>query len=171
VPPISGATVKVLAVETGLTQQRTTNSNGVYRFPGIAIGEYTVSVSNSGFKTKEIKDVILQVGQTRTLDVSLQIGEVSEKIDVLLEAAPAERSSAEAATVIRTDQIANLPVNGRDWSGLTLLAPFAQDDGGGNQRTIRYAGRAIDEGRGIFIPQSISNLVSSCALFLHHEKA
>src|SRR6202043_151874 len=58
---------------------------------------------------------------------------------------PAERSSAEAAIVIHTNQIANLPVNGRDWSALTMLAPFAQDDGGGNQRTIRYAGRAIDD--------------------------
>jgi hypothetical protein len=142
---ISGARVKISAVETGLTQERTANPSGQYRFPGIAIGEYTVSVSNSGFKTKVIEDVILQVGQTRTLDVSLQIGEASEKVDVVAEAGPAERSSAEAALVIRPDQIANLPVNGRDWSGLTLLAPFAQDDGGGNQRTIRYAGRAIDD--------------------------
>jgi hypothetical protein len=142
---ISGARVQISAVETGITQERTTNPNGQYRFPGIAIGRYTVSVSNSGFKTKVIEDVILDVGQTRTLDVNLQIGIASEKVDVVAEAGPAERSSAEAATVIRTDQIANLPVNGRDWSGLTLLAPFAQDDGGGNQRTIRYAGRAIDD--------------------------
>jgi hypothetical protein len=142
---ISGAAVKILAVETGIAQERTTNSSGQYRFPGIATGKYTVSVSNSGFKTKVIEDVILDVGQTRTLDVSLQIGQASEKVDVVAEAGPAERSSAEAATVIRTDQIANLPVNGRDWAGLTLLAPFAQDDGGGNQRTIRYAGRAIDD--------------------------
>jgi hypothetical protein len=142
---ISGVRVKISAVDTGLTQERTTNSNGQYRFPGVATGKYTVSVSNSGFKTKGIEDVILDVGQTRTLDVSLEIGEASEKVDVVAEAGPAERSSAEAAIVIRTDQIANLPVNGRDWSGLTLLAPFAQDDGGGNQRTIRYAGRAIDD--------------------------
>jgi len=44
---ISGARVKIAAVETGLTQERTTNSNGQYRFPGIVIGQYTVSVSNS----------------------------------------------------------------------------------------------------------------------------
>ncbi len=142
---ISGATVQILAVQTGLSQQRNANPNGQYRFPGIANGEYTVSVSNSGFKTEIIGEVLLQVGQTRTLDVVLQVGAASEKVDVVAEAGPAERSSAEAAIVIRTDQIANLPVNGRDWSGLTLLAPFAQDDGGGNQRTIRYAGRAVDD--------------------------
>jgi Carboxypeptidase regulatory-like domain len=96
---ISGARVKITAVETGLMQERTTNSNGQYRFPGIAIGLYTVSVSNSSFKTKVIEDVVLQVGQARTLDVSLQIGEASEKVDVVADRGPAERSSAEAATV------------------------------------------------------------------------
>jgi hypothetical protein len=142
---ISGARVKILAVETGLTEERTTNSNGHYRFPAIAIGNYTVSASNSGFKTKVIEQVVVQVGQTRTLDIQLEIGEASVKIDVMADAGPAERSSAEQATVIRADQIANLPVNGRDWAGLTLLAPFAQDDGGGDQRTIRFAGRARDD--------------------------
>jgi carboxypeptidase family protein len=142
---ISGAAVKITAVETGQTQQRTTNPNGAYRFPAVAIGEYTVFVTNSGFKTKAIEGVVLQVGQTRTLDLILEIGEASEKVEIKVDAGPAERSTAEISSVIRTDQVANLPVNGRDWSGLTLLAPFAQDDGGGNQRTIRYAGRAIDD--------------------------
>ncbi len=142
---VSGAAVQILAVETQLSQQRTTNTNGQYRFPGISNGAYTVSVSNPGFKSKVIESVVLEVGQTRTLDVVLQIGDASEKVDVVAELGPAERSSAEAAIVIGTDQIANLAVNGRDWSGLTLLAPFAQDDGGGNQRTIRFAGRAIDD--------------------------
>jgi hypothetical protein len=142
---ISGASVRILATQTSLSQQRTTNPNGEYRFPGIANGEYTVSVSNSGFKTKVTADVFLEVGQTHTLDVVLQIGDASEEVEVVAGLGPAERSSAEAAIVIHTNQIANLPVNGRDWSGLTLLAPFAQDDGGGNQRTIRFAGRAIDD--------------------------
>jgi hypothetical protein len=142
---ISGAKVSITAVDTGLSYDRATNSNGYFRFPGIAIGVYTATASNSGFKTKSIGNIQLEVGETRTLDIGLEIGESSEKIEIRAEAAPAERSSAEASTVIRTDQIANLPVNGRDWSGLTLLAAFAQDDGGGNQRTIRYAGRAIDD--------------------------
>ncbi len=142
---ISGATVKISAAETGLTHERTTNSNGQYRFPGIAIGAYSVSVSNSGFRTKEIRDVTLQVGQTRTLDVSLEVGVASEKIEVSADVLPVERSSAESSAVIATDQIANLPINGRNWATLTRLAPWAQDDGGGDQRTIRFAGRARDD--------------------------
>lgn len=142
---VAGAGVKILAVDTGITQEQTTNSNGYYRFPGLAVGRYTVSVKHTGFKTKVVEDVALQVGQTRTLDATLVVGVPDEKIEVLASAAPADRSSAEAATVIRTDQIENLPNNGRDWSSFTLLAPFAQDDGGGDQRTIRFAGRARDD--------------------------
>src|SRR6266481_1009532 len=142
---ISGANVTVTAADTGISQERKTNSNGYYRFPGLPVGQFAVTVSNPSFKTKVIEQVTLQVGETHTLDVALIVGEVSEKVEIKAETGPAERTSAAAATVISTEQIANLPVNGRDWSALTMLAPFAQDDGGGNQRTIRYAGRAIDD--------------------------
>ncbi|HWY20331.1 MAG TPA: TonB-dependent receptor [Candidatus Acidoferrum sp.] len=142
---IAGATVRVLAPDTGLTQDQLTNARGYYRFPGLAVGHYKVTVSETGFKTKTIDDVTVQVGQTRTLDIGLDVGAINERIEVKASSAPADRSSAEASTVITTDQIGNLPNNGRDWASFTLLAPFAQDDGGGDQRTIRFAGRARDD--------------------------
>jgi hypothetical protein len=142
---ISGASIKVTEIATGISQERKANSNGYYRFPGMAVGEYTVTASNPSFKTSVLGHVTLLVGETHTLDISLAVGAVEDKVEITADLGPAERSTAAAATVITTDQVANLPVNGRDWSGLTLLAPFAQDDGGGNQRTIRYAGRAIDD--------------------------
>src|ERR1700685_793417 len=52
-----GASVKVVAVETGLNEQQQTNSRGYYRISGLAVGGYTVTVSNSGFKTKVVQDV------------------------------------------------------------------------------------------------------------------
>ncbi len=142
---ISGANVKVLAVDTGITQEQTTNSKGYYRLPGLAVGRYSVTVTNSGFKSKVIEDVIVQVGQTRTLDTTLAVGAPTERVEVQASAAPENRTSAEASTVINSEQIASLPNNGRDWASFTLLAPFAQDDGGGDQRTIRFAGRARDD--------------------------
>ncbi len=142
---ISGAKVKIVATDTGITQEQTTNSKGYYRFPGLAVGRYSVTVINTGFKTKIIDDVILQVGQTRTLDTTLDVGAIAEKVEVHASAAPENRTTAEASTVITAEQIADLPNNGRDWSSFTLLAPFAQDDGGGDQRTIRFAGRARDD--------------------------
>src|SRR5580692_2081693 len=142
---IAGATVKALAVDTGISEQQPTNSKGYYRFPGLGVGRYKVTVGDPGFKTKVIDDVVLQVGQTHTLDIELVVGAIKEEVEVHATNAPSERTSASAATVITTDQIAELPNNGRDWASFTLLAPFAQDDGGGDQRTIRFAGRARDD--------------------------
>ena len=143
---VGGANVKVTAMATSQSQEKKTNSNGHYRFPGLPVGCFVIEVTRDGFKTKLIKDVELQVGETHTLDVELAVGAVAEHVEVIASAAaPAERSSAEIGAVIRSNQIDNLPVNGRDWAGLTLLAPFAQDDGGGDQRTIRFAGRARDD--------------------------
>lgn len=142
---VVGAEVKILAVDTDLTQEQWTNSHGYYRFPGLAVGRYSVTTSGTGFRTTVVENVVLQVGQTRTLDVKLPVGAIAERMDVSASLAPAERSSAEASTVIAADQIENLPHNGWDWASFTLLAPFAQDDGGGDQRTIRFAGRARDD--------------------------
>ena len=142
---IVGANVKIQAGDTGVAQEQRTNSNGYYRFPGLAVGRYTVTVANAGFKTRVIEEVTLLVGQTRTLNTRLEVGTIAERIDVKSAADPADRTSAEASTVIDSSQIANLPNNGRDWASFTLLAPFAQDDGGGDQRTIRFAGRARDD--------------------------
>jgi hypothetical protein len=142
---IIGANVKIQAGDTGVAQEQRANSNGYYRFPGLAVGRYTVTVANAGFKTRVIEEVTLLVGQTRTLNTRLEVGTIAERIDVKSAADPADRTSPEASTVIDSSQIANLPNNGRDWASFTLLAPFAQDDGGGDQRTIRFAGRARDD--------------------------
>ncbi len=142
---IVGASVKAQAVETDLAQEVHTNANGYYRIPGLAVGRYVVTITDAGFKTKVVEDVTLQVGQTRTLDTRLEVGAKEEKIEVNAVAEPVDRTSPSASTVIDTNQIANLPNNGRDWASFTLLAPFAQDDGGGDQRTIRFAGRARDD--------------------------
>jgi len=142
---VARATVQVLEVNTAISEEKKANANGYYRFPGLPVGRYSVTVASGNFKTKVVNEVILRIGQTRTLDVSLEVGATAEKVEVNATAAPAERSSAEASTVITSEQILNLPNNGRDWASFTLLAPFAQDDGGGDQRTIRFAGRARDD--------------------------
>jgi Carboxypeptidase regulatory-like domain/TonB dependent receptor len=142
---IGKATVKVVALDTGISAESTTNAKGYYRFPGLAVGRYTVSTTASGFKTKVVEDVALRIGQIHTLDVQLAVGAITEQIEVKATDAPSNRTSAEASAIIDTEQISELPNNGRDWASFTLLAPFAQDDGGGDQRTIRFAGRARDD--------------------------
>lgn len=142
---ISGAGVTATEVDTGISQQRESNARGYYFFPGLPVGNYSISVSKAGFDTKLVDGVKLRVGEEHNLDVQLRVGQVAEKVEVTAEETPAEHTSPADASVIGREQIANLPTNGRDWSNLTILAPFAQDDGGGDQRTIRFAGRARDD--------------------------
>src|SRR3984893_7384177 len=59
---ISGAKISITAVDTGLSYERETNSSGYFRFPGMAIGVYTATVSTSGFKTRTMEGVQLQTG-------------------------------------------------------------------------------------------------------------
>jgi hypothetical protein len=140
-----GAVVKITQTATGESEQRKTNGHGYYLLPGVAVGTYKVEVSHAGFKTRVIDNVVLVVGETHALDVRLAVGEVDEKVEVNASEEPAERTTAAQASVITSTQIADLPNNGRDWASFTLLAPFAQDDGGGDERTIRFAGRARDD--------------------------
>ena len=142
---MGGARVRIVENETGLSQEKLTNKDGYYRFPGMPVGKYSVAVSHEKFRTQVVDDVVLRIGQTRTLNIALQVGATDERVQVNAAVSPAERTSPEAAAVIDSEQIENLPNNGRDWASLTLLAPFAQDDGGGDQRTIRFAGRARDD--------------------------
>jgi hypothetical protein len=142
---VSGASVKIVAVDTGLSSEQKANAVGYYRFPGLAVGRYAVTVSSNGFKTTVIRNVILEVGETHTQDINLPVGAVTERVEVNASNELTNRTSAEAGAVIRPDQIADLANNGRDWTTLSLLVPFAQDDGGGDQRTIRFAGRARDD--------------------------
>ena len=71
---IAGASVKIAVAATGLEYEQRTTSNGYYHFFGLAVGRYRVTVVNKGFRAKVIDNVILQVGQTRTLDVGLVVG-------------------------------------------------------------------------------------------------
>jgi len=111
---VAKSSITVLAVETGISEERQANSLGYYRFPGLAVGRYTVTVTSAGFKTSVIEKVVLQVGQTRTLDVQLTAGGFTEKMVINVDDGPSQRSSAEASLVIGKDEIASLPTNGRD---------------------------------------------------------
>ena len=142
---VSGASVTATEVNTGIAEKRESNNRGYYFFPGLPVGTYSVSVTKEGFSTKVVDGVKLRVGEEHNLDVQLQVGQVTQQVVVAAQENPAEHTSPADSSVIGTEQIADLPTNGRDWANLTILAPFAQDDGGGDQRTIRFAGRARDD--------------------------
>jgi len=147
---ISGAKVVISGAATGYRREAFTLSSGAYQLPGLPVGSYTVTVSKEGFQTAEVKNVVLGVGQTRALDVQLTVGAMATAVDISAEATPLEQTSAEIGAVIGAEQIKNIPLNGRHWASLMMLAPGAVNVGEGNQNSIRFFGRPRDDNNWTF---------------------
>jgi hypothetical protein len=142
---IVGAVVEARNVETEIPRSTKTNGAGVYRIPGLGPGIYAVTFTRDGFKSLKYDSVELYVGQTQTLDARLEIGATTSQVEVQDDPVAFEKTSAEVGGIIQRDQILELPSNGRNWATLLLLVPGAQDDGGGDQRSIRFSGRGRDD--------------------------
>ena len=147
---VPSAKVDAISAETGQEDIVTTNQQGIYVIPALPVGHYSVVFSCNGFETLRNEGVLVLVGQRLTLDAQLRVATQATSVSVRSTAPLLDRNSAEMAGVVGGAAIENLPVNGRNWANLLVLAPGAIDDGGGNQRTIRFAGRARDDNNYMF---------------------
>ncbi|HSS97895.1 MAG TPA: TonB-dependent receptor [Terriglobales bacterium] len=117
------ANVKLTNVKTGTEQTRKTNSTGQYVFVDVQPGSYTLEVSKEGFATVKQTEFTLEVNQTARIDLTLQVGAAASEVNVTAEATEVETSTAELGSVVGTRQVNNLPLNGRNFTQLMLLAP------------------------------------------------
>jgi len=121
---VAGATVKVRNVATGLERTTATSADGSYAVPELPIGSYSVTVSLVGFQTAITSDVDVNVATERRVDVAFKTGQVSERVEVSgQELNNVETTSAELGGTLTSDTIANIPVNGRDYTKLIYLNP------------------------------------------------
>ncbi|HYN84914.1 MAG TPA: TonB-dependent receptor [Pyrinomonadaceae bacterium] len=121
---IPGASLRVTQRETGAVHAATSDSEGVYVFPNLAPGDYELRVEAVGFGPKTSKvPVILQVGQNVTVDVALEVGIATETINLIGTSPMIDTTASKVDTVIAEGEIANLPLNGRNFLELALLAP------------------------------------------------
>src|SRR5271157_249562 len=142
---VPNAKVQVVAPATGFKRETTTGSSGVYSISSLPTGMYDLTVSAEGFETFAMEGILLSVGQTRTVNVELVVGAPTTKVEVRSTVAALDSNDAQISTVIRTGQVENIPLNGRDWSLLMTLAPGAVNLGAGGQRDLRFVGRGIDD--------------------------
>jgi hypothetical protein len=141
----SGASVpaaKVSAVNTGTGFARATETSeeGIYRFSGLPVGSYDVTVDAKGFKSTKRTAVPLQVGAAITLDVKMEVGNAQETVSVEAEVSVVETTRTTAATQVTAQAVSNLPVNGRNFIDFTLLTPGVVRDNR-NQGDISFAGQ------------------------------
>lgn len=135
---VGGASVTVKNNDTGLERTISTDDAGRYRLPLLPLGSYTLSVEANGF-TKLVREGIqLTVGQTATINLSLQPAGTAEVITVTADAPVVDIAKNESSTLIDQKSVENLPINGRDFSGFVKLTPGVSIVQGpdGNEITI-----------------------------------
>jgi hypothetical protein len=142
---VVGAKVELSSNLTGFHRTTTTGTDGIYQFPSLSVGSYTVSITKDGFKPYEVGDVDLLFGQVRTLDEQLQVGALSDSVQVTASLEGLNRTNAEIDGVVEAPQIRELPINGRNWATLMTLVPGAINTGDGGQRSIRFNGHSLDD--------------------------
>ena len=120
---VAGAVVTAINVGTNASRNVVTNEAGAYSFPSLPPGTYTVKVEKAGFKTVIRNQIELQVQLAARVDFELQIGQVSESIEVRADAALLVTENATVGTVIENKRIVELPLNGRNYLQLVSLAP------------------------------------------------
>ncbi|HET7151473.1 MAG TPA: carboxypeptidase-like regulatory domain-containing protein, partial [Candidatus Acidoferrum sp.] len=122
---VLGAQVMVTDVEKGVSFDTTTNESGYYSLTNLTPGNYKVSVASKGFKTFVQTNVSVIIGQSTTINVTLEVGAVGEQVTV--DAAPPvmETDRASLKTDLTSEQVVSLPIMDRNFTELELLLPGA----------------------------------------------
>ncbi|HSE32131.1 MAG TPA: TonB-dependent receptor [Pyrinomonadaceae bacterium] len=121
---IAGARVTATRTSVGISRETTTNDSGVFVFSNLSPGSYEVRIRATGFKDKvSSAPITLQVGETVTLDATLEVGAVGEIVDLTAEVPLAQTSTSAVAETIDSRDIKSLPLNGRNYLELAFLVP------------------------------------------------
>ena len=110
-------------VRTGVQQKSVTDASGNYQFANVKAGEYKLEATAKGFKTAAANNFIVTVNARQRVDLKLEVGTVSDSITVSDAAATLETDTSSRGTVVGSQQVVNLPLNGRAYADLALLAP------------------------------------------------
>jgi hypothetical protein len=154
------AKVTAVQISTGLKRETSSSTEGTYDIPELPVGNYTITFEHAGFKPLTFVEVEEVIGRTRTLDVALQVSGRDERLEVSSASALMDRNTSAVTGLIEREQADDLPLNGRDWASLTAFVPGAIDTGGSNQRSIRFAGRGLDDSNWTYDGVDATNVVN-----------
>jgi outer membrane receptor protein involved in Fe transport len=117
------ASVSIRNVATGVARDVTTDSAGLYSVPNLLPGAYEVTASATGFSTLVRSGITLAVGQTMELNLTLQVGTISQKVEVTAAAPLVQTATSTVSEQVSETTVRQLPLNGRDWAQLATLQP------------------------------------------------
>jgi Carboxypeptidase regulatory-like domain len=125
---VAGASLAVQNLQTGLSQSAETNHSGLYRFPVLTPGFYSIAATRKGFRDAQAL-VRVQVGNTTSLDIKLQVGASGDTIKVAGTTPLLRPEEASASTVLDRSFTQDLPLNGRKYTDFMVLTPNTSYDG------------------------------------------
>ena len=120
---IPDATIVVRHLETNFSHTQTSGAAGGYRFPYIPAGNYEVRATMESFRASVVPDVKLDVGSTFRVDFVLELGQVTETIEVAAAAPTIQTDEASVGHLVEEKRIVELPLNGRKFEQLQILSP------------------------------------------------
>jgi len=133
---VSGASVTVKNKLTGILATTKTDDKGDYIFPSVKIGVYQVTAEMQGFSRAVVDEIRLTVEARQRVDLTMQVGTVAETVNVEAAAPLLETDSSSKGQIIGQQQIVGLPILGRTYSNLALLAPGVRQSQSGNSGDI-----------------------------------
>src|SRR5437764_7957848 len=120
---VPNAKVAVTNAATGIASTTQTDSAGAYLFPSLPIGTYRIEVTASGFQSAAISDLKLPVATDITQNIQLKVGQASEHVEIVAEAAVIDTTTNSMGQVINDKTVQEIPLNGRHFTDLSLLTP------------------------------------------------
>jgi hypothetical protein len=126
---VPNATVKMTETERGTVHTGTSNTEGRYTFNNLPVGPYRLEVTATGFKSYSQTGIILQVAENLTQNVALQVGALTETVEVQAGASMVETRDSSISQVIEQQRIVDLPLNGRNLTSLLTLSGVATAGG------------------------------------------
>ncbi|MGD0008815.1 MAG: TonB-dependent receptor [Terriglobia bacterium] len=129
---VAGAKVTATRVDTGVTQSTVTAGAGTYTLPRLDVGTYNVACEATGFKTGTALGITLDVSQTRSVDFTLVLSGVTQSVEVNAAPPLLNTTNATLSQVVSTEQVENLPLNGRNIEGLMTMQPGVVGYNGAN---------------------------------------
>src|SRR3984957_8847279 len=117
------AQVSIRNLATGEERSVSTDTAGLYTLPNLSPSKYQVTVTALGFSTKVLSGVTLTVGAQQLLNVTMDVGQISQKVEVSSEAPTVQLASSDISGVVGESAVVDLPLNGRDWTSLAILQP------------------------------------------------
>jgi hypothetical protein len=145
---VPGVQVTVTDLATDITRTTTSNESGNFLLPSLPAGHYSLKVESNGFKTYNVADVSLAAGDRFRIDPHMEVGQLSDSIQVVAQTPALQTDSSSLGTLINSKAVQDLPLNGRNFMRLAQLSAGANEDGdnalqSGNRPDDRRVGSAV----------------------------